>query len=63
MAKLEDVVDVYPDELAESDGALVPPEEEGDDGSAAAAQRPALPPSRRPAWVSCEGQVYDMTCK
>lgn len=62
VAKLSRVVDVYLDELAENDGSEVPPEG-GDDGSAAAAQRPPPVPGRRPAWVSCEGEVYDMTCK
>ncbi|KAK7720313.1 hypothetical protein SLS63_009860 [Diaporthe eres] len=60
VAKLSRVVDVYLDELAENDGSEVPPEG-GDDGSAAAAQRPPPVPGRRPAWVSCEGEVYDMT--
>ncbi|KAI7775330.1 hypothetical protein LA080_007047 [Diaporthe eres] len=59
VAKLSRVVDVYLDELAENDGSEVPPEE--GDGGSAAAQRPAPVPGRRPAWVSCEGEVYDMT--
>lgn len=61
MAKLSTVVDVYLDELAENDGSVVPPEE-GDHGNAAA-QRLHATPMRRPAWVSCEGEVYDLTCK
>lgn len=63
VAKLSSVVDVYPDELAENDGSEVPPPEDDDDDGAAAQQRPPLPPGRRPAWVSCEGEVYDLTCK
>lgn len=62
VAKLSSVVDVYLDELAENDGSLAsPPEDDG--GNTTAAQRPAPAPERRPAWVSFEGEVYDMTCK
>lgn len=58
VAKLSSVVDVYLDELAENDGSVAPPPGD-DDGNSAAAPVP----ERRPAWVSFEGQVYDMTCK
>lgn len=62
VAKLSSVVDVYADELAENDGSVAPPEDDDNDRSGSA-QRPAPAPERRPVWVSCGAEVYDMTCK
>lgn len=62
VAKLSTVVDVYADELAENDGSVAPPEDDDNDRSGSA-PRPAPAPERRPVWVSCGVEVYDMTCK
>lgn len=63
VAKLSSVVDVYPDELAENDGSEVSPLEDDDEDDPASQQRPPLPPEYRSVWVSCDGEVYDLTCK
>lgn len=63
VAKLSSVVDVYADELAENDGSVAPPPEDDDNDPGGSTQMPAPAPERRPVWVSCGVEVYDMTCK
>lgn len=60
VAKLESLVDVYPDELAAADGSEILAPSRADD-LGAPAQGPS--PDHQPVWISCAGEVYDMTCK
>ncbi|KAJ0103824.1 hypothetical protein J7T55_000451 [Diaporthe amygdali] len=58
VAKLESLVDVYPDELAAADGSEIPAPSRTDD---LGAPSHGPDPDRRPVWISRAGEVYDMT--